>query len=240
MRAEAADPSVLIALDLDGTLEDSRDDMVAAVQRVRAAFGLPDRPGESFRPHVNRGMPHLYRVCFEELLADPSAHAAAQEAYVADYSAHIADSTRLYPGMEGALAGLYELGALAIVTNKPEGLSDRLLRALGVRDRFAVVIGGDSCAEPKPSPMPLRVAAERVGVPPPREGEQPPRVFMIGDSAGDVRCGRAAGARVIWCAWGYVDEPGELEPDVTARAPGDLPGLVRAALAGRGVADEGR
>ncbi len=238
MSAEAASSSTLIALDLDGTLEDSRDDMVAAVVRVRAAFELPARPGEHFVEHVNRGMPHLYRVCFEELLGDPPAHARAQQAYVADYSAHIADSTRLYPGMADALAQLSELGSLAIVTNKPEGLSDQLLRALGVRERFAVVIGGDSCAEPKPSPVPLRAAAARLGVGPPVAGEHPPRVFMIGDSAGDVRCGRAAGAWMIWCAWGYKDDPGELSPDAIARTPDQLPGIVRAALAGGPTPDD--
>ncbi|MCA9713161.1 MAG: HAD-IA family hydrolase [Myxococcales bacterium] len=217
----------LIALDLDGTLEDSRDDMVAAALRVRAAFNLPERPGDEFRDHVNRGMPHLYAVCFEELLEAPEQHARARAAYDADYAAHIADSTRLYDGMAAALAELAALGRLAIVTNKPEGLSDTLLRALGVRARFAVVIGGDSCAEAKPSPLPLRTAAARAGVDPTSGA----RVFMIGDSAGDVRCGRAAEATVIWCAWGYNDAPGELTPDYTAQHPRELADLVRAALA---------
>lgn len=223
---------VVIALDLDGTLEDSREDMVASVGRVRAAFGLPARPGVEFREHVNRGMPHLYRVCFEELLVDSEAHARAQRAYVEDYTAHIADTTRLYDGMEAALEQLSALGSLAIVTNKPEGLSDRLLKALGVRERFAVVIGGDSCAEPKPSPVPLRSAAARIRGP----GAAGGPLFMIGDSAGDVRCGLAAQATVIWCAWGYKDSPGELTPHATAGTPGELPGLVTDALARAGMA----
>ncbi len=222
---------VVIALDLDGTLEDSREDMVASVGRVRAAFDLPARPGAEFREHVNRGMPHLYRVCFEELLADPETHVRAQRAYVEDYTAHIADTTRLYDGMAAALEQLSALGSLAIVTNKPEGLSDRLLHALGVREHFAVVIGGDSCAEPKPSPVPLHSAAQRI-----RGESSAGPLFMIGDSAGDVRCGLAAGATVIWCAWGYKDSPGEQTPHATARMPGELPGLVTEALARAGTA----
>ncbi|MCX4242023.1 HAD family hydrolase [Paraliomyxa miuraensis] len=234
MSAHAKRSAGLIALDLDGTLEDSRDDMVAAVLRVREAFGLPPRPGEGFRAHVNGGMAHLYRVCFEELLADPPTHARACEAYVADYAAHIAEATRLYPEMADALAELSELGPLAIVTNKPEGLSERLLTALGVRERFAVVIGGDSCPEAKPSPVPLRIAAQRVGLSSIGDSGDPP-VLMIGDSAGDVRCGKAAGAAVIWCAWGYAPGlsfgPGEPSPDHTAATPRELPELVRAVLA---------
>lgn len=226
----------LIALDLDGTLEDSRADMVAAVQRLRRAWSLPARPDEALRPHVNRGMEQLYRSCFDDYLADAPAERAdarlaeVRDAYEADYLAHIVDQTRLYPGMEAALSALAELGHLAVVTNKPERLSRALLEALGVLHRFAAVIGGDSCAEAKPSPMPLAAAARACGIEA-EAGTRAGRVFMIGDSAGDIRCGRAFGATVIWCAWGYVAEPGDMAPDHMARMPDELPALVRGARA---------
>ena len=120
----------VIALDLDGTLEDSRTDMVSSVQRIRARLGLPERSAEGFLDHVNRGMPHLYRHCFAEHLEgdDGSRLGALETLYTADYAAHIVDTTRLYDGMEAALATLADLGRLALVTNKPEALSDQLLR----------------------------------------------------------------------------------------------------------------
>lgn len=210
----------IIALDLDGTLEDSRADMVAAVQRVRADFGLPRRASEGFLEHVNRGMPHLYAHCFAEYLDgdDGARLSAVRAAYTADYSAHIDDQTRLYDGIEEALGVLAEIGRLALVTNKPEALSDQLLRALGVRDFFGAVLGGDSCATAKPTPAPLAEAVRRLG------GASD--VFMVGDSAGDVACGTAFGAKTIWCAWGYKDAPGPIEPTGIARVPGDLPGLI--------------
>lgn len=214
----------LIALDLDGTLEDSRDDMVAAALRVRAAFGLSLRPGEAIRPHVNAGMDNLYRAVFDDLLARGGTIADVRAAYEADYLAHIADATRLYPGIAEALAALAGLGRLACVTNKPERLSVALLAALGVGELFAAVIGGDTCAEAKPSPVVLAEAGRRVG----RTGA----AVMIGDSAADVRCGRAFGAPVIWCAWGYAATPGELAPDAIARDPGALPALVRGLVGG--------
>ncbi len=217
----------VICLDLDGTLEDSRDDMVAAVQRVRRRLKLPPRVDEDFRPHVNRGMAHLYRACFAEALEGRDAESAAEAlsavrlAYTEEYGARIAETTRLYDGMAGALDALADMAPLALVTNKPEGLSLKLLAALGVADRFAAVIGGDTLAVAKPDPAVLDAALARTGGAP---------AVMIGDSAGDIRCAKSHGTPVIWCAWGYADAPGPLEPDAVARHPSELPEKVTALL----------
>ncbi len=216
----------LLAIDLDGTLEDSRADMLASVQRVRAALGLPARPDDDFSPHITRGMGHLYARCFDDHLAGHDAagarRAAVQAAYEADYGAHLVDTTRLYEGIAGVLPRLAGMAALAVVTNKPQALSERLLEALGVRRWFAAVVGGDTCPREKPDPLPLRHAATAVGA----EG----RVVMIGDSPGDVRCGRDANAGTVWCGWGYYEAAGDLAPDATAADPSELPRLVRALL----------
>jgi len=216
--------SHLIALDLDGTLEDSRDDMVAAVLRVRGRFGLSEQPADNFRGYVNAGMDHLYRSCFADYLGAGGGVDDVRAAYEADYLAHIADATRLYAGIGDALVELAALGNLACVTNKPQRLSAALLEALGVGRLFSAVIGGDTCPESKPSPVVLVEASRRVG----RTGA----ALMIGDSAADVRCGRAFGATTIWCAWGYAADPGAEAPHHTARVPDELPRLVRSLIAG--------
>jgi len=211
----------LIAFDLDGTLEDSRDDMVAAVQRVRASLGLVLRPDGDFRPHVNRGMGHLYEVCFDEYLAqsgDPAGLETVRSKYVDDYGRHIASSTQLYTGMAAALEACSNLGSMAVVTNKPESLSDRLLHALGIRHYFASVIGGDTCALPKPNPDPLLEAAKR--------SNSSDSTIMIGDSAGDIRCARACGYPVVWCAWGYAASYGPVKPDFVAHEPKELHDII--------------
>ncbi len=212
---------LLVALDLDGTLEDSRADMVASVGRVRTGLGLPDRAPEAIVDHVNRGMGHLYLSCFDDLpgLVDEQSEAfeRIRLAYCADYADHIADSTRLYDGIEQALEALSEMAALAVVTNKPEALSIALLDALGVLGRFDAIIGGDTCAQAKPHPLPLATAADRVGV---RHGRE--TVIMVGDSAGDIRCGQAFGATTVWCAWGYRPLPNDLAADHNAARPADL------------------
>lgn len=242
----------VICLDLDGTLEDSRADMTAAVLRLRARLGLPPRAAEDFRPHVNQGMDHLYARCFDEHLAEDSRHdpahdsrhdpahdsardprlAALAAAYTEDYGAHIADETRLYPGIADALAKLADRWPLALVTNKPEALSAALLRALHIDHHFTAIIGGDTLPVAKPHPATLAEAIRRAArtqhahsahasAPQPH-----PPAIMIGDSAGDIRCARDHGVPVIWCAWGYATTPGDHPPDAIAATPADLPALV--------------
>jgi phosphoglycolate phosphatase len=209
----------LIAFDLDGTLEDSRSDMVAAICRVRDGLGLSVRTTAELRPHVSRGMDHLYRTCFDEHLAlgGEAAYEEIRSLYEENYGAHIAIETRLYDGILPVLKDLAQVHVLALVTNKPEALSHLLLTALAIDSFFSIVIGGDTCTESKPNPLPLREAVRRSGH---------DKAVMIGDSQGDIRCASAAQIPVIWCGWGYAADPGELTPDYVATEPGHLLGLI--------------
>lgn len=216
----------LIGLDLDGTLEDSRADMAASVHRVRAGLGLAPRADEAVLPFVNRGMDALYRACFDDFLdGKDSGLEEIRNRYEDDYLANVARETRLYPGVREALEALAGLGRLAVVTNKPERISRRLLEALEVGAYFSAVVGGDSCSKPKPDPMVLEAAARLCGLKTGRDA-----AVMIGDSAGDIQMARAFGAAAVWCAWGYAEQPG-LEPDRIARTPGELPAAVRTVFA---------
>lgn len=214
----------LIALDLDGTLEDSRDDMTAAAVRARAQLGLPARADAALRPWVNGGMDQLYAKCFDDFIgADTSRVAAVRDAYEADYLANVAVATRLYDGIEPALRELRQLGQLACVTNKPERISRHLLDRLGVGELFGTVVGGDSCAQAKPHPMMLSAACERLGL-----DARSSAVFMIGDTAADMQLARSFGAKGIWVSWGYVAAI-DVPCDFRASAPGELAALVRSA-----------
>jgi phosphoglycolate phosphatase len=213
----------LIGIDLDGTLEDSRDDMVACARRVRALLDLPPRDDAQLRPFVNAGMERLYRACFDDFLTRGDGATSLErirEAYEADYLEHVAVQTKLYDGIADALPALAELGWLCCITNKPERISRRLLEVLGVSASFSAVIGGDTCPRAKPDPIMLQAAAERCGYDPQRG-----RAFMIGDTDADIELARAFGAVSVWCAWGYLDAP-SARPDREARFPSELVGLV--------------
>jgi phosphoglycolate phosphatase len=212
----------LIALDLDGTLEDSRRDMVGVAQRVRASLKLPTRPDDALLPWVNKGMDQLYRACFDDYVQGVESRVTeVRIRYEADYFDHVAVETILYPGIAPAIEQLATMGVLACVTNKPERISWRLLEVLGISKHFMAVIGGDTCPKGKPDPMVLEAAARRCGF-----KKTPARTVMIGDTAADLAMGRAFGATTIWCAWGYVDQPGDERPDLIARTPDQLPELV--------------
>lgn len=229
MSAQPPARQVFFFTDLDGTLEDSRADMTAAALRVRKAFGLSERDASAITPNVNRGMRDLYLSCFDDFLAKQTQEGKTLEAaletvrvaYEADYLAHIADTTQLYPGMAETLQALAARGKVIVITNKPEHLSRALLKALGVSGCIADVMGGDSCAETKPSALPLRIAAERHGYVASRD-----LAFMMGDTAADMQCGKAFGAKTIWCAYGYLAAAPEPTPDFVAKTAGEILDLI--------------
>jgi len=236
----------LIFLDLDGTLEDSRQDMAACVNRLRKNLGLGQKAEQDLYPLVIKGMEFLYRSCFPEVIEDPSLLRRATELpeslseqaaiselatlYESYYSEHIVDSTNCYAGMEAALIEMDADYSLGLYTNKPEGLSRLLLSRLNILDRFVLLYGGDTLVESKPSPLPLRTGIQTIATSLDTDFESiQKRTIMIGDSAGDVKAGREAGVSTIWAAYGYYDSIDET-PDHTAHNPQELPELVASIL----------
>lgn len=211
--------------DLDGTLEDSRKDMVAAAQRVREFLKLSFLDFETLVPHVNKGMRELYLNCFDDFVREADSKNISedrvlivQKLYEQTYAEAIAVNTVLYPGIHSALEDAKKMGRLAVITNKPEHLSIRLLDSLGILPLIDLVVGGDTCHEAKPSPVPLQYALEKLGGR--RPGDQ---VFMVGDSQGDARAGALCGATTIWCAWGYQSQaPNQPEPHHQVATPEEL------------------
>ncbi|MEQ9366091.1 MAG: HAD-IA family hydrolase [Leptospirales bacterium] len=226
----------LVFCDLDGTLEDSRVDMARAVQGVRMHFDLDPREAEDWTGQVNRGMEALYRGCFSELFAQSGPPGSEgdfetlekiQSAYEAEYYEHVAEHTKLYPGIQTALERLDEIATLALYTNKPQRHSRKLLIELGVSAHFSYIIGCDTFAVMKPAREPMAEIARHAEFDPAKD-----RAFMIGDTAGDMKAARAFNATAIWCAWGYnADPPADPAPDHRAERPEDLPGLIAAASA---------
>lgn len=214
---------MLIAFDLDGTLEDSRADMVLAIQRVRADLSLPFRDYEFLVPWVSKGMPTLYAQAFDDL-TDLTARQQLPEMYASAYHDVIVNSTVLYEGIAPLLHALknHEGILLACVTNKPEVLSRVLLERLGILDCFSAVIGGDTMPFAKPHPMMLEGAMATSHA----EGA----CIMVGDSRGDVVMAKDFGAVSVWCRWGYHTQLVDAEPDYTVDTPIAVLDLVQSLL----------
>lgn len=189
---------VLGLLDLDGTLLDTRVDLVASTNYVRKSFGLePLEPGE-----FERLVGHGARVLVERALGAerPKLHDEGVRRLLEHYGAHCLDTTRPYAGMVEMIDSLAPLGArFAVVTNKPMALSQKILDGLDLSRRLVAVVGGDSFPERKPHPRGVEHVLGRASV-------APGGALMIGDSPIDVDTARAARVAACGVLWGFDPE----------------------------------
>jgi phosphoglycolate phosphatase len=199
-----------LVFDLDGTLADTAGDLIGALNFVLAGEGIAPVPVEAARSLLGAGGRALIARGFK--LSGRELTQARLDALVVDflahYNAHIADHSRLFPGVEACLTRCAAAGwRLAVCTNKYEHSSNLLLGKLGVADRFAFVCGQDTFGVGKPDPRPL---LNTIG----KAGGDPRRAVMVGDSRTDIETARAARTPVIAVDFGYTDVPvTELGPD---------------------------
>jgi phosphoglycolate phosphatase len=199
----------LLAVDLDGTLVDSAPDIAHCLGAALEAVGFA-APGEArarvwigdgLETLIARALAHASRSGNAPRAGD-GVHAAALEAFLACYRENLFTRSRLYPEVEKTLDALLGRGIrLCCITNKRHAFSETLLTLAGVRDRFELLLGGDSLAEKKPSPLPLETAARELGVP-------AAEAMLVGDSHQDLRAAQSAGYAFVFAAYGYgkVDE----------------------------------
>jgi phosphoglycolate phosphatase len=190
--------------DLDGTLIDTRADLAAAVNRMRAGHGLPALSVERVAAYVGDGVRVLAQRALEG--APVEVDLAARE-IAAAYAEHLVDATVPYPGVDEGLRALHGAGhVLGLVTNKPAPHAKRLLDHFGWTGLFAVVLGGGDTPELKPHPLPLQMAMQRTG-------HSPANTWMVGDHHTDLEAARRAGVGSIFLDSGF-GHPGAEKPDL--------------------------
>jgi phosphoglycolate phosphatase len=209
----------LVVFDLDGTLVDSAGDLATGINRTleRLAPGTPPLSRETVRGFIGNGARRLVA----RSLAAAGLPASVDETlplFVDSYRQCLVETTVLYAGAEEALDQLGDR-ILAVLTNKPGDLSRIILEQLEVARHFFRVYGGGDLPAAKPDPAGLLRLLTETGVAP---GE----TLMVGDSAIDVRTGRAAGARTAGVTYGF--DPAGLETEPPDLMVGDLRELARA------------
>jgi len=180
-----------LVFDLDGTLVDSAPDLATALNGLLNEMGRPALAESTVRSMVGDGAGVLVQRGLAASGLGDADQPVALKRFLALYRDCLIDRTRAYPEVEATLERLKGDGhKLGVCTNKPYDPTRRILKALKLDRFFGAVIGGDSLPKRKPDPEPLLAAIERLG------GRASDAV-MIGDSANDVLCARAAAVTAI-------------------------------------------
>ncbi len=210
----------LLVFDLDGTLIDSRLDLIHSINATLRHFERPELPGDLIATYVGDGAPALVRRALGDLNNEPLFREAL-EYFLGYYRIHKLDHTTVYSGIPEALTRLTSPGdgvqrKMAVLSNKPVNPSRDIVQALGLGAFFVRIYGGNSFTTKKPDPLGVQTILEETGV-------AAAEAIMIGDSSIDVLTGRNAGLWTCGVAYGFA--PHTLEespPDVLVETPREL------------------
>jgi phosphoglycolate phosphatase len=198
----------LLIFDLDGTLIDSRLDLVHATNNTRAHFGRGPLPNEQVYSFVGNGAPVLVKRAMGPDASDEEV-GQALEFFLDYYRHHALDHTVVYPEVGDALQRMRAAGAtLAVLTNKPVKISHRIMQGLGLSSLFFRIYGGNSFDHKKPHRIGIDTLREEAGI-------AAPDTWMVGDSYVDVQTARNAGVAACGVSWGFQPETfREFPPDI--------------------------
>lgn len=186
-----------VLLDLDGTLADTAPDMAFAVNTVREELGLPALPFSRIRPRVSHGATALVQLVLDEPHSER--FTALRNRFLEVYRDHLTRETRLFPGMDEVLQHLEQHGIKwGVVTNKPAWLTEPLLDQLGLTQRAACIVSGDTTPERKPHSAPMLYACQKTN-------SQGHHCLYIGDAQRDIDAGKNAGMYTLAALFGYID-----------------------------------
>jgi phosphoglycolate phosphatase len=195
----------LLIFDLDGTLVDSKLDLVHSVNAARGLMNLPPISEELVSSYVGSGVVVLMR----RALGPDASEAEVQrgvEFFLGYYRDHMLDNTRLYPSVKEGLDRMRESGArMAVLTNKPVRFSRAIVEGLGLGGHFFQIYGGNSFDQKKPDPIGIEKLLEESGIA--RE-----RAIMVGDSGVDIRTARNAKVKACGVSYGFQPETFEQDP----------------------------
>jgi 2-phosphoglycolate phosphatase len=207
-----------VLFDLDGTLLDTAPDLADALNAVLIEHRRPALPFETIRGVVSHGAIALIRLGFALDESQPDFQPLRLRLLTL-YRDNIACKTRPFPGMDELLEQLEQRGyTWGVVTNKPSWLTEPLLKALGLYDRAACVVSGDTLKMRKPHPAPLLHACELTG-------SRPEHCVYVGDAERDMEAGRNAGMRTLLALFGYFrahERPQDWPADARIRHPAEL------------------
>jgi len=217
----------LVIFDLDGTLIDSRLDLVHSVNAALRHIGRQELPDDVIASYVGDGAPILIQRALGGEAVEDAIVRQGLQFFLSYYREHKLDHTTVYDGVKEALAVLQrtsngEPRKMAVLSNKPVVPSRAIVEALGLGPFFVQIYGGNSFATKKPDPEGARRLLEEFKV-------RPEETVIVGDSHVDVETGRNAGLWTMGVSYGFA--PHTLEqasPDVLVDTPQEMADLFAA------------
>jgi len=214
----------LVIFDLDGTLIDSRLDLIHSVNAMLRHVNRPELPGDVIASYVGDGAPMLIR----RALGDPKDEAFIKQAldyFLGYYRVHKLDHTKVYEGVKEMLDAIRNghrgQRQMVVLSNKPVNPSRAIVEALGLAEFFVHVYGGNSFPTKKPDPHGVRMILRETKT-------RAEDALIIGDSSIDVITGRNAGVWTCGVTYGFAPHTlCEAPADVVVDRPPEIAELLR-------------
>ena len=205
--------------DLDGTLIDSKLDLVNSVNAMLRQMGRAQLSTDLVATYIGHGAPQLVASALGPEATDDQRRTGLS-LFLADYELHKLDATRAYPGVVEALDTLAAY-PMSVLTNKPTDMSIAILQGLGLAKYFRSIYGGDSFEKKKPDPAGALKILQDLGV-------SPAQAALVGDSEVDVQTARNAGMLAVAVNYGFgVHDRAAHPADLYLDTLTDLIGLTR-------------
>jgi phosphoglycolate phosphatase len=183
-----------LIFDLDGTLIDSKKDLILSVNATLREMGRAELAEDTIAGYIGAGAPQLVARALGGGASDEEIQRGL-DFFLGYYEIHKMDHTRAYPGVAEALRELHSF-PMAVLTNKPFRISHRILRELGLAGYFRSIYGGNSFEKKKPDPMGVNTILQEFGV-------TPHAALLVGDSQVDIQTARNAGTRAAMVNYGF-------------------------------------
>jgi phosphoglycolate phosphatase len=207
-----------VVFDLDGTLVDSAPTIAALINAMRAERAMGMLPVEEYRRWVSLGATDLIRRSLGDSGSDVS---FLVEDFRARYRAHPTPVESLYPGVRDTIIALSAANVLlAVCSNKPEHLCQKILDETALSGFFGSIVGGDTARFPKPARDPLDYALNEMGA-------QTSRAIFVGDSTIDQRTASACAIPFVFFTGGYDDGVDRLSVWEQINAISEVPRIIR-------------
>jgi phosphoglycolate phosphatase len=217
-----ADPKLssvhALIFDLDGTLIDSKQDLIHSVNAMLRELGHGELAEETISGFIGHGAPQLVARALGDECTERDRQRALQF-FLSYYELHKMDSTCAYPGVRETLEKLASM-PMAVLTNKPVRISVRILDAMGLSKYFRAIYGGNSFETKKPDPLGARTILHELEV-------EPREALLVGDSEVDVQTARNAGTLAAAVNYGFgVHDRGVYPADIYLDRFGELAALL--------------